>query len=276
MILPPSPSAFRNESSNRSGLTQSARLPSGKRQPMRKRISPITLKKGDVILFQGDSITDGGRDRDDGKANGLKALGGGYPLLAAAGLLKDHPDKQLEIYNRGISGNRVPDLEGRWQTDALDLKPAVLSILIGVNDLWHKLNGRYGGTPRIYREGLLALLRRTKEALPGVQLVVCEPFVLRTGAVDDAWFPEFDERRRYAKEVAETVGSVWVPFQDMFDEAIRAGTEPGYWAADGVHPTLAGHALMAAKWREATGILHNPLDSRCRAAGNHDANTSER
>ena len=215
----------------------------------------VKLEKGATILFQGDSITDAGRDRKtEGSANNPSMLGRGYPFHLAGQLLADHAALGLSVFNRGISGNKVPDLEARWQPDCLDLKPAVLSILIGVNDLWHKLNGKYEGTPEIYRDGFTALIKRTKDALPDVTLVICEPFVLRCGAVNDNWFPEFETRRAFAAEVAKASGAIWVPFQEKFTEAVKAGTEPAYWAADGVHPTQAGHALMAKVWREAVGI----------------------
>jgi len=215
----------------------------------------IPLKEGDVVLFQGDSITDAGRNRKtQGEANNGPALGRGYPTIIAGGLLTGHRDLGLKIYNRGISGHKVPDLDARWQTDTLDLKPAVLSILVGVNDIWHKLNGKYDGTPEVYRDGFAALLKKTREALPEVTLVICEPFVLRCGAVSDKWFPEFDVRKAFAKEVAMGTGAIWVPFQEAFDDAVSAGTSPDFWAADGVHPTIAGHSLMAKTWRDAVGI----------------------
>ncbi|NQV22899.1 MAG: lipolytic protein G-D-S-L family [Rhodopirellula sp.] len=217
--------------------------------------SNVTLKEGDVILFQGDSITDAGRDRNsEAHANNPSGLGKGYPFLLAGGLLQAHAKLGLKVYNRGISGHKVPDLQKRWQKDTLDLKPAVLSILVGVNDIWHKFAGRYDGTVKDYGTGFTALLQQTKEALPETTIVVCEPFALRCGAVKDEWFPEFDERRAVAKEVAKAAGTLWVPFQTMFDEAIADGTTPNYWAGDGVHPTLAGHALMAKTWREVVGV----------------------
>ncbi len=212
------------------------------------------LKKGDVILFQGDSITDARRDRNRPNANDPQALGFGYPQHAAGGLLDAHRNLDLKIFNRGISGNKVPDLKARWQADAIDLKPSVLSILIGVNDIWHKLNGTYDGTAEVYRDEFAALLAETKKALPGVKLVICEPFVLRCGAVNASWFPDFDKRRGYAKQVSDEAGATWVPFQTMFDYAVSQGTKPEYWAADGVHPTIAGHALMAKTWRAVAGI----------------------
>lgn len=214
-----------------------------------------SLSKGAVVLFQGDSITDAGRERKkETMANDGAALGRGYAAIIAGGLLVDHRTVGLQIYNRGISGHKVPDLEKRWQADALDLKPAILSILIGVNDIWHKLGGRYDGTPESYRDGFAALLAKTKEALPDTKIVVCEPFVLRCGAVKDNWFPEFDQRRAFAREVADKAGAIWAPFQQAFNDAVAAGTTPDFWAADGVHPTVAGHALMSATWRKAVGI----------------------
>jgi lysophospholipase L1-like esterase len=214
----------------------------------------LPLEDGDTILFQGDSITDAGRDRmRETEANQADALGHGYPLLLAYELLRDHPDKALTVYNRGVSGNTVPDLAARWQRDCVDLRPGVLSILVGVNDIWHKLDGDFDGTVESYRRDFAALLESTREALPDVRIVVCEPFALRTGAVDGRWFPEFDERRRVARAVADEAGARWVAFQSLFDDA-AAGTAPAYWAADGVHPTMAGHSLMARAWRQATGI----------------------
>lgn len=211
------------------------------------------LAKGATVLFQGDSITDAGRDRSRRDANDPRALGDGYPVVIAGGLLRDHAAAQLKIFNRGISGNKVPDLAARWQVDCLDLKPDVLSILVGVNDIWHKLNGDYDGTVAVYESGFQSLLEETQSKLPGVRIAICEPFVLRCGAVSDKWFPEFTQRREAAQKVASEMSLEWVPFQTMFDEASKIAP-PDYWAADGVHPSLAGHALMAETWRQTLGI----------------------
>lgn len=214
------------------------------------------LEDGAVVLFQGDSITDAQRDKKNlaERPNNAKALGNGYPFLIASELLRDYPAKQLKIFNRGISGNKVPNLQKRWQKDCIDMKPALLSILVGVNDIWHKMNGRYDGTVEDYRTGFTELLELTKKELPDVKLVVCEPFALRCGAVKDSWYPEFDERRKAAAEVAAAAEAIWVPFQEMFDTAIASGTDPTVWAADGVHPTIAGHALMTETWRKCVNL----------------------
>jgi lysophospholipase L1-like esterase len=208
---------------------------------------------GTTIVFQGDSITDCGRDRNDPDPNTGAGLATGYPLLVSAGLLREHPDRGLRFFNRGVSGNRVPDLQQRWGDDTLVLAPDVVSILIGVNDLWHKFMGRVAGTVEEYEAQYTALLEETRQALPNVRLVVLEPFVLRTGTVDDRWFPEFDQRRAAAARVSRRAGATFVPLQSMFDRLARR-VLPAYWAADGVHPTPAGHAAIAAQWRHVVHL----------------------
>ncbi|MEM6365183.1 MAG: SGNH/GDSL hydrolase family protein [Planctomycetota bacterium] len=215
----------------------------------------MTLSKGDVILFQGDSITDAGRKRKPATAN--KELGRGYPNMIAKGLLDDYANLNLQIHNRGISGNKVPDLDERWQADCIDLQPRLLSILIGVNDLWHRLNGRYDGTAETYRDGFADLIERTRAALPKTKIVIGEPFVLMAGTVKEnkeKWSGEFDLRRQYAAQVARDADAVWVPFQTMFNEAVASGTKPEKLAADGVHPTPKGHQMMAKTWRTIVGV----------------------
>ena len=211
----------------------------------------IRLASGDKILFQGDSITDAGRDKKKDGFNNPAILGGGYAFLAAAEMLHAHADKNLQIYNKGISGNKVYQLADRWDTDTLAIKPDVLSILIGVNDYAHMHNGRYDGTVETYKRDYMALVERTKKQLPEVRLIICEPFAVNgVKNVDDTWFPGFDGFRQAAREVADAYQAVFVPFQKVFDQAEK--TAPGsYWTNDGVHATLAGAKLMANAWLKA-------------------------
>lgn len=206
------------------------------------------LNKGAVILFQGDSITDAGRNKKDQLANDSKALGNGYPALAAGELLSGYGDLDLKIYNRGISGNKVPDLAARWQADAVDLQPSILSILIGVNDLWHTIafGSKYKGTIEDYERGYRELLVRSLKDIPNVRLVVCEPFTLRD-------WPALDPYRNVAAKLAAELKLTFVPLQSVFNDAAKAA--PGeFWLWDGIHPTLPGHALMVRAWRKAVGI----------------------
>ena len=212
------------------------------------KININSLKNSNVILFQGDSITDAGRNRDAKDPNNQGALGGGYAFLAAAALLNIFPAKNLKVYNKGISGNKVFQLAERWQNDCIDLKPAVLSILIGVNDYWHKHNGNYDGTVEIYEKDFRALLKRTKEALPDTKIVICEPFaVLGCKAVDGTWFPEFDQYRVAARKLAGEFNTIFIPYHDIFAKASKVAP-PTYWTADGVHPSVAGAQLMSEAW----------------------------
>lgn len=210
------------------------------------------INKDAVVLFQGDSITDARRSRSETGPNSQPALGNGYAWFAAAQLLVDHPSSNLRTFNRGISGNKVYQLIERWQADCLDLKPDVLSILIGVNDFWHTLTGHYTGTVEKYEADYQKLVEQTRKALPGVKLVLCEPFVLQCGAVDAKWFPEFDKYRAAAARIARASRATWVPFQSMFNEALKYAP-PEHWAKDGVHPTEAGASLMAHAWLKAVG-----------------------
>jgi lysophospholipase L1-like esterase len=207
------------------------------------------IQPNHVVLFQGDSITDAGRNRDDPDRNGYGGgLGRGYALLAAGRVLADRPADGLRFYNRGISGNRVVDLYARWKIDALNLKPNLLSILIGVNDTWHGMGDRDNGVepPRfekMYRE----LLTWTRQVLPDVRLVLCEPFVLEYGAVTADWLDEMAERRDIVKRLADEFNAVHVPFQTLFDE-LADQAPPEFWLPDGVHPTPAAHTKMADMW----------------------------
>ena len=214
-------------------------------------IPKVNLAKGMTILFQGDSITDARRqNRQNPNPNEQASMGNGYASMAASALLATKPELDLSIFNRGISGNKVHQLDARWQKECIDYKPNVLSILIGVNDIWHRLNGEYDGTVETYENNYRALLKRTRKALPDVQLVICEPFVLKCGAGNEKWFPEFDHYRAAARKVADENIAVFVPFQTMFDRAIKFAP-PQHWAGDGVHPTSHGASLMADFWLQA-------------------------
>lgn len=215
------------------------------------KIKAIKLSKDQTILFQGDSITDSGRNKEDTGFNTARNLGSGYPMLAGAAILNKYEALDLKIFNKGISGNKVYQLAERWDKDCLELKPDVLSILIGVNDIWHKLNGNYSGTIEIYRNDYAALLERTKKALPNVKFIICEPFAVKgVKAVDESWYPEFFGYQKAAKDIAKQFSATFIPFQSVYDEAVKRA--PGsYWTGDGVHPTLAGAQLMAKAWLKA-------------------------
>ncbi len=218
-------------------------------QPMRKE------RQKTVVVFQGDSITDAGRDKKNEVPDQQASLGRGYALLAATQIYEKYPSLHPQIYNRGNSGNKVFQLTERWDKDAIDLKPDVLSILIGVNDHWHSLKD-YPGTPATYRTDYNALLDRTVKKLPDTKLIICEPFILLDGTAieKDKWVPVFDEYKKASRELAKKYNATFVPFQSVFDKALKRAPA-SYWAPDGVHPSLAGAQLMANHWMKAFGKL---------------------
>jgi lysophospholipase L1-like esterase len=205
----------------------------------------IALQQDDVILFQGDSITDWGRTRTETTANTSAALGNSYPFEVGCKLLAQYPAKNLKFYNRGIAGDKVVQLAARWDADCLQIKPNVLSILAGVANYWHLITNQYNGTVDTYRDDYKKLLDRTLEALPGVKLIIGEPFAL-TGVrfVNEKWFPAFDAYRQVARDIADEFHAAFIPYQSIFDDAVKVAPAP-YWSLDGVHPSVAGAGLMA-------------------------------
>ena len=201
-----------------------------------------------TLVFQGDSITDCGRTGiGDGNNMGM-----GYPAFIAAQLLGDQPEKEWNIINRGISGHRVVDLYARWKMDTLNLKPDILSILIGVNDTWHEFGNKNGVEVPRYERIFRELLQWTVDTLPGVQLVLIEPF-LGTYEPNYVMMDEVRERAAVVKKLAEEFNAIFIPAQSLFDEAAKLAPST-YWLGDGVHPTPAGHRILANAWEKAMGL----------------------
>lgn len=217
----------------------------------------IKLKDGEVILFQGDSITDGNRGRNSDPNH---IHGHGYQYILAAEMLADNIGKNVEVYNRGISGNRIADLYGRWKEDCINLKPTILSILIGFNDVGSMFCDENGSEPvrfeRIYRQ----LLDEVLEHNPETFIVIMEPFF---GESKDSMFNDYckkhiSEYSEVSRRVAEDYGAVFVELQDIFDE-YKEKTDIYKLLWDGVHPTTAGHHLIAKRWKER---VKNSINSR--------------
>ena len=197
-----------------------------------------------TILMQGDSITDAGRNRTmEATPSNNHALGNGYANLTAAALLEKYPEKDLQIYNRGISGHRVVDLYARWKVDTLNLQPDILSILIGVNDVWHERSYANGVEADRFEQIYDLLLDWTFKALPQVKVVLLEPFTMLCGEVDEAFAADTAVRAAITRKLAAKYNTEFLPTQQILDEACKRA-EPAYWAKDGVHPTPAGHALI--------------------------------
>ncbi len=214
------------------------------------QVTEMPLFRQDArILFQGDSITDGNRGRT---ADPNHILGHGYAFLIAAKYGAALPERNLTFLNRGVSGNTVENLAGRWQPDTLDLKPDILSILIGINDL-----GR-GVSAEEFGARCDQLLAETVKTLPEVRLVLGEPFGLPGGKyTGEAWevrLAELRKRQAIVAKLAVKYHAALVHYQKVFDEAAQRAPA-AYWIWDSVHPTYSGHPLMAEEWiRTVTGL----------------------
>ena len=206
-----------------------------------------------TILFQGDSITDANRNKEK-----PVSLGVGYAGKVASHLGAYEP-YQYEFINRGISGNRVVDLYARICRDMINLKPDVMSILVGVNDVWHQYKRQDGVDAQKYEMVYDLMLTELKQELPDLKIIIMEPFVLPGEATEST--EEFPGRWEYfhnevklraeaARRLAEKHGLVFIPLQKMFDD-LNKDAPMGYWLSDGVHPRIAGHEMIKKAWLEA-------------------------
>ena len=209
-------------------------------------MNPIKLKPGAKILFQGDSITDWGWTRENDKE-----LGTGYVNFIAAWMSAAHPEMEYKFINRGVGGNRVCDLEARWTEDCIELKPDLVSILIGINDTWRKYDSNIESDIPEFEACYRRILDRVK-AETNAQIVILEPFILELPQFQ-GWREDLGPRIEAVRRIARDYGTLYIPLDGIFAAASTI-QKPEFWAEDGVHPTQAGHALIAQNWIKA--VMH--------------------
>ena len=207
----------------------------------------IAFHKDMRLVFIGDSITDCGRNDDP------EGLGFGYVRRIREITLARDPATAPDVINRGISGHRVPDLAERWDRDVIQLEPDVVTIKIGVNDVWRQIDGNGQGVlidefKTVYDQ----LLSRTLAALPACKIVLCQPTVFWPPAAQHELGQQLI--KPYVQAV-DDLGDAFavhavVPLHTAFEKA-RAARPEVDWATDGVHPSSAGHMLIAEQWLEA-------------------------
>ena len=213
----------------------------------------ITLRPGTTVMFTGDSITDLWRPDGEDRC--------GYPLRIAGEWCFRHPDRPITWLNTGHAGDKVRDLEARWQADVLDARPDVLSILVGINDAGgHTIDP---ATPVVSAEEFAATYRRllTPLADAGTRLILVEPFLLAVDGVIEAggmrigeqerkqWREDLEPKIGVVRALAREYGAELLEADRMFAE-LSARRPPEHWAEDGVHPTAAGHSALAEAWLE--------------------------
>ena len=187
-----------------------------------------------TILFQGDSVTDCSRDRDD-----FYGLGGGYPLYVSQQL-----GGRVKVLNRGISGHRAKDLAARWQEDCLALGPDVVSILIGINDVWRRYDSNDPTSDAAFEDSYRRLLEPLAERQVKILLIL--PFLLDVSGGVTAMREDLTGKQAVVRRLAEEFGAALLDADALFREAVLSrGLPPAHYAEDGVHPTEAGHRLLA-------------------------------
>lgn len=208
----------------------------------------MIFNQNDVVLFQGDSITDWGRNYED-----PSSLGVGYALMLAGRLGHLYPDLNLKFINRGISGNRAVDLQERWDKDCLELKPTWVSIYIGINDTWRRYDSGQETSAADFEAAYRDLIERTRKTLDA-KLILLEPFVLPVPEDRKGWREDLDPKIQIVRELAREYDALLVPLDGLFNAA-SAKADSAYWAPDGVHPSPAGHALITDAWLRTVGVL---------------------
>ncbi|MBM1105467.1 SGNH/GDSL hydrolase family protein [Aurantibacter crassamenti] len=221
------------------------------------KIVKNNMPYGINVVFQGDSITDGGRNKKSKGPNDFENIGMGYVFLSAASLAGEFASTNLKYYNRGVSGDKVFQLLERWSEDTIALKPDVVSILIGVNDFWHKLTNGHKGSEITYESDYRRLVKVTKNKLPNVEVIIGEPFCILDEIKNEKleWKVNFPKYQKAAYKIAKEFDAIWIPYQSIFDKAIKQAPA-SYWTWDGIHPSLAGNYLISKAWLQAFNTLY--------------------
>ena len=197
------------------------------------------------VLFQGDSITDAGRDRRN-----YYHLGGGYPAYAAPLIKEAHPELELEFINLGISGNRTGQLFDRLYHDAIALKPDVISILIGINDIWHRYNWDMVTTTdeqiELNYRCILERIKRDTDA----KIMILAPYLLDCTDKEEVR-ADLARLLPIVRKLADEYADVYVPLDELFDEALKTQPEPAYYSGDGVHPNANGARFIGEHYARA-------------------------
>jgi acyl-CoA thioesterase-1 len=208
----------------------------------------VQIEPGSTVVFIGDSITDCGRDRAD-----PDSLGNGYAAMAASRFTAAHPGVAASFINRGVSGNCAVDLRGRWNRDCLDLEPDLVSLLVGINEVSRRFD-RDDPTPNsVFREHCHHILEQTLNH--GAQVILIEPFLLPVDEGQMRWRAEYEDKLAVVRALAREFDVTLIPANDLMAEEAAANGGPGAMAGDGIHPTPAGHAVLAKAWLSAVEPL---------------------
>lgn len=208
------------------------------------------FENGQTVLFQGDSITDCGRDRAD-----IASLGPGYPAKIAGIYRTLFPGVKVNFVNKGVSGDRVHNLIERYIDDILDIRPDFLSILIGINDVWRRYDSNDPSTLDAFRDHYEYLLKMVRAHMPDTRIMLMEPFLLNTVPERACYREDLDPKIQAVRELAVQYADYYLPLDGIMAANVTARFTMKEMSEDGVHPTDAGHAVIAEAYLKALGIL---------------------
>ena len=208
------------------------------------------------IVFQGDSITDAGRDRRN-----YHDMGHGYAKYAVEQIKADFPELPFEFINQGISGNRTDQLFDRLYRDAIAFEPDIISIMIGINDIWHRHDpDRVETTDAQIATNYRAILERIRKQT-NAKIVMLAPFLLDYEK-KEAWRCELENVLPIIRELAKEFADAYVPLDELFAEALKTQPAPQYYSPDGVHPNEAGARFIAGHYARAIAPLSKSVQTK--------------
>ncbi|WP_053982830.1 SGNH/GDSL hydrolase family protein [Niameybacter massiliensis] len=201
------------------------------------------IQENDIILFQGDSITDCSRNK-------LKRsdLGQGYVNLIYHYLQTHHQDLHITCINKGIYGNRTIDLKLRWRLDTLRIEKNILSLLAGINDTWRRYDFNLTTSPEKFEEHYRYLLDTSLDKNPDLRIILLSPFLLPHTESQLTWFEDLNPKIQIVEKLAKEYNTLYLPLQEIFTSSLTPEHDAYYFTVDGVHPTPEGHMLIAKEW----------------------------
>lgn len=218
----------------------------------------MNFEENEILVFQGDSITDGGRGRPEGPVSNdpNHYIGHSFPYLISAELAYKYIDKNPMFYSRGISGNDSLEMYARWRTDCINLNPTIINVLIGTNDAGKWIYEKGGSSPEQYDRILRMLIEDTKKELPNVRFVFCEPFYFDLDGSEKSKerFKDIKIRQEAVRKISDDYNCTFVPLQELLEQYAEKVGDPAKILWDGVHPTILGHSIIAEQWFEITKL----------------------
>lgn len=212
------------------------------------------FKNGATVLFQGDSVTDCGRERNT-DCTTIGRMGTGYPRLFKEFYDTLFPNNNINFVNRGVSGNKVCDILSRYDEDIKEVNPDYISIMIGVNDTWRAYDSNEYCSTEEFEKNYNELLSKIKADFPQSKIMIIEQFAFTSHPDRLGWDEDLNPKREVTKKLANIYADYFLPMYDIMTDTDKTGFTMEELSWDGVHPTQMGHALIMSEMLKAVNIL---------------------